>query len=273
QPKNISHTHDIYRRMIPSNEIIEILWRREDFIELIQDNTSVTREEIINQSELSKPAVYNKLKQLEEHKIIRETRESGQKSYEFTTFGKVALERYRMLERVCDFSQPLSNPAVEEEIPQKLISKSEFYPSEPYAPHEPIEEVEQFLKENDTIKSLATTVLPTYVEMYYENIMNGTEIELVFQKDVMTHLKENYPEQLDEALGSGNLTVWVTDETIPFGLVASPNGMRLVKYVSGNLIGVISCDGDDAAEWAENLFNEFKEEEEQSEKRMKKPLN
>lgn len=245
--------------MEQGNDIIETLWRRYQYLDLIQnDETQTTRKEIADRLGLSVSTVYKHLKQLEEHNLVREVRNDGGRSYVLTTFGDIALERYVDLMKVCCFSSPLVDPEIESELPSEVVSVCDFYPSVEHAPQKPVKEVRRFLRENDEIRSFASIVLPTYVEMYYENIMDGTEVELVCQERVIEHLRDDYSDYLHGALGSGNLDLWVTDGDIPFGLVVSSEGVRLVMYEGGSLVGVMASDDRKGINWGMKVFEKYR---------------
>lgn len=79
--------------------------------------------------------------------------------------------------------------------------------------------------------------------------------------DVVVDVMESYPEKCVEVCVSGNLDIWLHD-ALPFGLAIFDDriGVAVADPESGALRSFVDTDDPAAREWAETIFEAFREE-------------
>lgn len=239
---------------IDGDEASDAVSRRAEIIECLMDGPTYNRD-IRDRLDVSRSTVYKAIRELEELDLAQR----GSKGYELTIVGRLLFEEYRRyqsrVEDVCRSGTLLSVLPTNTDIPIEVLDGADVYVSERHAPNRPVRVIEEIIRDATVSKGTGPIVLPRYVELFHDAIVAGDlEAELVFERSVHEYLASDYTDSYSEALGTENLSVWVTpDDEHPYGLLIveepSPRIGLIVYDRDGGLKGIIVNDTEPACDW------------------------
>ncbi|SFR66721.1 helix-turn-helix transcriptional regulator [Halogeometricum limi] len=245
-----------------SEQADDVVARRVDVVEKLTAGPRRSAD-LVGSLGLSRSTVYNALHELESHQLVR----SIDGGYELTLAGRLLYDEHRRhRQAVEDIYVPrklLAHLPVDTDITLGVLEGAETVFAERYAPIRPVAVVERIVREATALKGLGPVVLPDYVDLFYEQFVNDElEAELIFEVPSWEYLVADYPEAITNALDSGNLTVWVTPETLPMGLLLVEEPHALVGIVvyddDGNPRGILTTETERAYEWGHQMWKQFR---------------
>uniref|UniRef100_UPI00403F5E7B helix-turn-helix transcriptional regulator n=1 Tax=Haladaptatus sp. DJG-WS-42 TaxID=3120516 RepID=UPI00403F5E7B len=242
-------------------ELLRLLLRRDDVVAAIRAGPVDIRT-LTDTVSVSRPTVHRCLKQLIEHEVVTET----PRGYVLTSYGSLFFDQYQSyiaetdaLHENRDLIPSLDDPS---HLSGRVFQDATFTRAVSFAPEKPIAEIESIVKDATKIRGFSPVVVGRYVSLFHEKVTEDLlDAELIISPNVFDYLAETWPEQLNEALSMG-LTVFVTDETLPYGLILidepTPQ-LCLVVYDDGSLRGVVQNNQVDAIEWGNELYDAYRE--------------
>ncbi|WP_135825244.1 helix-turn-helix transcriptional regulator [Halorussus ruber] len=133
------------------------------------------------------------------------------------------------------------------------------------SPHEPVESLEALVADADHARVFGTTVIPSYVDLYHERIVEGgMTAELVLSERVIEWLLSRREEAMVATASTEGVTVAETDATHSFSLTvvesksgggASDRSVGVMIYDEGTLHGFVQNDTREAVAWGDALFD------------------
>lgn len=129
-------------------------------------------------------------------------------------------------------------------------------------PHAPVVRFVDLVRETETLRGFDTwSIAPTYLEEVQGRIVSGMRTELIDPLDVVEDVMESYPEKCVEVCVSGNLDIWLHG-SLPFGLAIFDDrvGVAVSDPGTGALRSFVDTDDPAAREWAEAVFEAFRDE-------------
>lgn len=245
-----------------SDDVIETMWKREDYLEfLANDGNQKTREEIAEEFDRSDSTIYKRIKELEQNGLIKE----AENVVTITVFGKTVLKRYRDLRKICEFKDLLGEISSEVEIDPEILEKGELILPENHAPHKPLKYLENIVRGHNEIQVISPFMVPKYVEFFYDPIIDGElDIEVILTEEVVRYVFSEYHRKFTTALEYDNLTINKIHDQLPFGIfICGDQEICLMVYESGNGIkGLVHCKSDESVNWAKKLFQKYREKSE-----------
>lgn len=117
-------------------------------------------------------------------------------------------------------------------------------------------------EETNTVRGLdIDCIAPFYIDELTQRVLDGMEIEAIDFPDVLEETIDNYPYVCAKVCANGDFTPWLHDE-LPFGLaifddcvgigVRDPSGRQLQMFVD--------TDAPAVREWAEAVYDSYKDE-------------
>lgn len=195
--------------------------------------------------------------------------------YRTTLAGKLALAEYERyadrLDGIAAVRDALVALPTDEPLDAALFGGAEVsFPSR-YSPHDPVEALETLLADADHVRAFETVVMPSYVDMYHEQVVEGEmSVELVLSEQVIEWLLSRREEAVMTIAETEGVTVAETDATHSFSLVVteSEGGRRnrpdrsvgVMMYDEGTLHGFVRNDTREAVAWGDALFDRFADE-------------
>ncbi|SIR08617.1 Predicted transcriptional regulator, contains HTH domain [Haladaptatus litoreus] len=247
------------------DELIAIVTKRASFLAVLSSG-AMEKRALRDELGVSRSTVYKAVRELKAYDLVERTNDG----LRLTLAGRILESEYdtfrRRTEDVCRTRHLLSTLPADCGIPTALIENAETILPERHAPNHPIQYFERMVSDADCVRGLSPVALPQYVDLFYErSVSGGMAAELVLEQPVVKYLVTDYSDELREALEIGNLSVWETENTLPFGLIVAKgttnehDGVCVVVYNErGELRGLITNDTRNAVEWGHETFERFR---------------
>lgn len=243
-------------------DVIPTVVKRAALLDRLADGPASKRD-LRDELDISRSTVYKAVRELEDEGLVTETDDG----VGLTLVGRLLAEEYRAFEErvtaVHDRESLLAVLPADAPVTADLLTGADAVLAERHAPARPVTSLEELVRSADRVVGLAPVILPQYVDLFYEELVErGLTADLVLEDPVVEFLREDHGDRLAEALETGRLSVRQTDETLPFGLiVAEDEGLVLVVYdESGELRGVLLNDTEAALDWGESVFQNYWEQ-------------
>lgn len=230
-----------------ATELHRLLAKRGPVLEAIEDGNR-RRDEIMESVGIAKSTAYKALKELRENELVRE---NGRR-YELTPYGESALEQHRKTECLAENGDIIN--LLGDDVDPELLHDAEVVRPEPGAPMKPVRRMEEVAKGAEKMRGLAPVAMERYVEFTNELLQDGVNAEFVVERDVFDELSGRYAETFEENLRLGT-DVYVTDASIPCGLLLTESAACFVAYQDGSIEG---CVADDADNYAADLYADYR---------------
>lgn len=214
--------------------------------------------EVIEGVEMSRSTVHRALDTLADHEIIR----NGGEAYELTNLGELLLQE---LERfgsrawtarsMTAFLNSVGMDAAE--IPVEYLGDATVIRREPRRPHATIHRIIELFEIADEVRMFSTVISPIYVDMAYPKMIDGMQIQAVFEREVVDLMLSEYPEKAHETMATGNFDVFAHDD-LPFELFVFDDRVGMAAHNrQGNAEVLIETEDPGAVAWAEDLYQRY----------------
>lgn len=237
-----------------------VVTHRAPVVERLSDGPKRNRT-LLAELSLSRSTVYKALQELEELQLVHR----GSDGYELTLTGRLLWEEHcRHEATVASICRPGGLLRVlpdDVDVPIGVLEGADVHLAERHAPIGPIVAIETLVREATELKGVGPVVLPNYVDLFHERLVEDElRAELVFERPAWEHLTRDYSGPMAESVATGNLTLWVTDDELPMGLLLVEEPVARVGMViyddDGGLKGVVENDAEEAYEWGHRMWND-----------------
>lgn len=235
-------------------------------------NQIVQQNELAQQLSVSRTTVHRRTRDLEDQDWIREV--TGSEQYELTTHGDELLEAYEdvseMVETVRDAEAFLSALTADQiEIPVEVLEAGRVVVASPENPHTPVMDFLQNLRFDDTVRfrSMAPVVSEVYNTEIGEYVGSDIQMELIIDESTLDTSKSKNPEGLEDALGAGNLELYLHPGDVSFGLVIFNDEMAMMGAFDeeGNHRAGLIGEDETAVNWMIDVYKMYKQDVQQVE--------
>lgn len=245
-----------------SDEFVLEPVRRAAAFERLRSGTA-TRAELQDHLDVSRATLHRIVTFLRDNDLLVETDDG----LELTTLGELVAEEvtgYVDRMTTAEDVAPLVNGVDESGLPAsldlELFRETSVTRPKPGQPQRPAQRVVDLVEAADSVRGFGPVVLPIYVEVFTREIEAGTEAELLVEPSVLDGLEEEYAEDLEAALSTGRLDVYVAD-SLPCGLLLTPDTVALLGYDDDGVLRVlVEGDDDTLRAWAEDVYESLREE-------------
>ncbi|WP_232702356.1 helix-turn-helix transcriptional regulator [Halobacterium wangiae] len=122
-------------------------------------------------------------------------------------------------------------------------------------PHATIHRIIEFIEDAERLRMFSTVISPVYVDVGYREMMDGMEIEAIFDREVIEIMLAEYPEKAYETITTGNFDVYAHDG-LPFELFISEEKVGMAAHnANSNAEILVECDDPAAVAWAEDVYS------------------
>jgi len=265
---NFSHTDMSRTDQTPNDEMCERMpeAKREFLLETIRrapileslQQEPVAASELSETVDMSRSTVHRSLKSLEEYDIVEESSDR----YELTSLGRIlAMELQTFGTRAftgLSLKKFLNHVDINSNrIPLEHFADSKTTRRTSRRPHATIHRIIELIENADSLRMFSTVISPVHVDVGYREMMNGTEIEAIFDREAIDIMALEYPEKAQETVSTGNFDVYAC-ERVPFELFLFEEKIGLAAHnENGNAEVLIESENPSAIEWAENLYAEY----------------
>ncbi len=242
-----------------SREFLLEVVRRGPILESLQEE-SVTASELSDSVDMSRSTVHRAVKSLEEYDVIAE---SGG-AYELTNVGQVLTQEMQTFglraNAALAFKKFLNHIEIHSSrIPLEYFDSAKTTRRTSRQPHATLHQIIKLIENTDEIQMFSTVASPVHVDVGYREMMNGTEIEAIFDREVIEFFAAEFPEKAQDAVSTGKFDVY-GHEGLPFELFIMEEKIGLAAHnENGNAEILIECENQSAIDWAEDLYDEYRQ--------------
>ena len=212
-----------------------------------------TASELVDSLDRSRSTVHRAITSLEERKLI----EKSNGEYRLTRFGEtVADETTGFTDRLSTANslEPFLNTVDDTTIPIECFVDAEVTRPQSRLPHASIQRIIELIEQSDTLRLLSTVISPVYVNVSYREMLDGMEIEAIFEPETIEIMLEEYEEKAYETVSTGNFDVLIHNN-IPFELFLFDERMGMAAHNEDGIAQVfVESDTDAALAWATDVY-------------------
>lgn len=213
---------------------------------------------------VSRSTVNRAVSELEQAKLIERSPPEG---YQITAFGQpiyhLCLQMGRCLDGITE-AYPLESQLPSGDYGEVIMfDRATIVQPEAHEPDRPLKELLGRIHETHSLKGCTPVILKQYIDVCHEQVTHeNLELELVVTTAVRDCLETTYTEQLEEAIQQPHVSMYETQESLPFGITLFDDGSTreagLVLYSEAGVSGFITNDSHAALGWARQLYQNFK---------------
>ncbi len=192
-------------------------------------------------------------------------------TYEATPLGRFVAERFGELRDAMETERTLRDvwqwfPREMEGFSIDLLEDAVVsYPGPGY-PYEPVQRVTDLIEGSETMRGFGSTIVKSgNLEAACRAILDGMEFEFVYAPDVLERIVAWNPEKIAEASACDNCTTLVHDglpdaDTCGLGIYDDRVGICCHDAETNVLKAGVDTDSPAAREWAESVFERYRDE-------------
>lgn len=210
--------------------------------------------------EMSRSTIHRALGTFEDLNVVRKT----DTEYALTGFGRT------ITGRTGEFSTDLATAwdldeflnAVDGDgldVPMEHFADAEVIRPEPQKAHRGVKRIIELIEEVDSLRMFSNILSPLYVDVAAREMIDGTEIEVIFDDRLRYPLQLEYAEDAVEAFRTGRFEVYFRAD-VPFELFIANDRMAMAAHNQDAIPRMfVETDDDDAVSWAKDLYLRHRE--------------
>ena len=216
---------------------------------------SARASEIVETVDLSRSTVHRATHSLEEYGLL----ERVDDEYRLTNLGRLLFGEVTRFERQSSTAfalAPFLNTITLDGggFPIEHFADATITRRQPRQPHVTIHRIIKLIEQSDRLHMLSTVISPVYVDVGYREMMDGMEIDAVFEPEVVDLMLSEYPEKAEQTIATGNFRVYAK-AGLPCELFIFDSKMGMAAHdENGNAEVLIECEDPAAVRWAESLY-------------------
>ncbi|ESS06310.1 MAG: hypothetical protein A07HB70_01862 [uncultured archaeon A07HB70] len=173
--------------------------------------------------------------------------------------GTLALREHertnRRLAAVADASTVLSALPNDADVDSAVLVGASVVSPTPDSPYASLGYQRGVIERADAVRASTSAVIGPQVDLYYEQIVeDGLELTVVVSGGVLNRILSGHRDQLREALGTGRVDIYRTDDPLPYGLAVTQTEtggeMFVTVYDDDGIVGTVGNDSAEAVAWA-----------------------
>jgi len=236
---------------VGQGSLVEVV-RREPLLRALR-STPATPGDLTESVDLSRSTVHRALNSLEEHDLVE--RFDGE--YYLTIPGEVVAEEaaeFATRARTAMTLEPFLNTIDMNGIPVEHFVDARITRRKPRQPHASLQRIIDLIEVSGSLRMLSTVISPIYVDLGYREMMDGMNIEAVFDRQAMEIMLTEYGEKAYETVTTGHFDLYVHDG-LPFELFLFDEKMGMAAHDENGIAQVlVESEAEPAIEWAEDIY-------------------
>jgi predicted transcriptional regulator len=237
--------------------------RRHPLLEAVGTGVADKRE-LTDRVSVSRSTVDRGVRELERLGLLE--RVDG--GYRRTVVGSLALEEYeRTTERLAAISASadvISHLSADVDVDVSVLVGGEVLVPTQESPFRAMSYMNDLIRRADRFRICATAVIPPQIELFHREVVeNDLDLTGVTTEESFEVLVSDYREEVIEALETGHYDLYVTENPIPYGVVAAdgPDGGEMCISFCGDegIAGTIANDSPAAVAWANERLDRYVE--------------
>lgn len=190
-----------------TSDLLATLNRRWVFITCILNGID-TKQELMAELDRSPSSVYKKAVELEAVGLLDRTGST----YTPTILCQLLVQKREEIETLWTHRKALST-TLPDEIDPEFFRNAEIVVPSKYAPNRPVDRLEELTENAKRIRGATSMTSPRMMETFHRQVTKeGIEIELILERDLLTHLRTAYPTQFREVHSANTLNILVADD-------------------------------------------------------------
>ncbi|MFP9192414.1 helix-turn-helix transcriptional regulator [Natronosalvus vescus] len=244
-----------------SREFVSTVMSRAELLERLEESQTVR--ELADELSMARSTVHRVTESLEEHDLVEKPNEH----IEHTGLGTVVAAELQTLRTKLEAAQrlePFLNTLNGEvtDIPLERFTDVTVTQSQHRQAHVGAKRITDLIERTDSLRMFSSIISPLYVDVALREMLNGTEIDVIFDQEIIGVVAEQYYDQAQEALETGRFGLHMTDD-VPFELFLFDDRMGMAAHDDDGIARAFVESTDPAArEWAESLYAEYASEAE-----------
>lgn len=245
---------------------METVAQRVEFIELLADEGPLPPRDILAALPHSRATVTRALRELREANLVQK-REGG---YDTVVPGLLAAEQYRRYQRsseaVLSADHLLASIPAEHAPDVEVLVDAETILAEGDIPVRALETVSERVQRAERIRLYLPTLVNTHLLRVWHRAVLATNVDTMalFDPDLLTVLKGQYPHLLAEMAGTSGFSAYSTAGP-PYGIVrTTTNGdssVAIIVYEDETVVrGVLTNETPASVEWADTRLDALRSE-------------
>ena len=143
------------------------------------------------------------------------------------------------------------------DVPVEYFADATVARPKPSHPHFAIKRIAELIEASDSLRMFSSVISPFYVEVAHREMMDGMEIEVVFDEALAETILSEYYDEAVEALESGRFDVYLHDR-VPFELFVFEDRMGMAAHDDRGIArALVETDAPEAIAWAEDLYERY----------------
>lgn len=247
----------------PGTELRKLLTTRVEVLEAIDDRPQ-RKPSLVETVESSRSTIDRAVGELVKQGCI----DASTGEYHTTPLGRIALNVHRdYVERIDDVvraREVLNENQNLADLPAAFLRDVEVSVADPSLPEAALEPSVELLQHSDRLLGLAPVVLASYIELVEAGVTeNDLTAEIVIHDSTVPKLLE-YRDSLSEVIDSGAVTLYVTEEELPYSLwlmeSADDAVAGITVHQNGGVRGMLMNAAPQAVVWARDQYESYKAE-------------
>lgn len=245
---------------------MDLVAQRVEFIELLRDDGAMETRDIVDALSHSRSTVTRALRELRGADLIEKTAAG----YVSTLAGQMAAQQYRRYETasraVLDSKGLLSALPESAAPPVDLLIDGDIRGADAAVPVRPLETITDRVQAADTARVYLPTLVNTHFLRAWHRavVAEDVESEAVFDPELLTVLKGQYPDLLSEMAGSDGFSAFSVAGP-PYAILLTERGDAATVFVvvygdEATISGILVNETDAAVCWAESEFERLASE-------------
>ncbi|MFC4438731.1 MULTISPECIES: helix-turn-helix transcriptional regulator [Natrialbaceae] len=239
-------------------ELLTEAVRRSDLLTALQSSPA-SPSELEQSLDISRSTVHRALKTLKELNLVEKT--GGQ--YELTGVGMfVARETSVYRERVdaAMSLEPFLNLVEVDDIPVEHFADAEVTRPKPRQPHYSVRRIIDLIERSEHLRIFSTIISPFYVDVAHREMLDGMEIQAIFNEGIIDIVLGEYEQEAYEAFETGCFDVYM-HANLPFELFLFDDRIGMAAHDQNGIARVfVETQSEEAIDWATDLYERYLEQ-------------
>ena len=216
--------------------------------------------ELVDDLEMSRSTVHRSVQSFLEKDLLRETDDG----LELTGLGRCVGEAVADFQARADAAAELGSflntaEPTAVDVPLEVFADATAIHPKPRQPHFAVKRIIELIERSESVRIFSSIISPFYVDVAYREMMEGTDIEVIFDQEVIEIIATEYTEKAVEAAATGQFDVRVR-ESLPFELFVFDDRMGMAAHDDDGIARVfVESDAPEAVEWAEQTYDRYRE--------------
>lgn len=223
-----------------------------------------TSSELLETVDVSRSTLHRATDALAEHDLV----ENGDGEYELTSLGRIIADETAAFARrawtgvtLKQFLNAIDGSC--EDIPIEHFADADITRRCSRQPHNTIHRIVELIENSERLRMFSTVISPVYVDAGYREMMDGMQIEAIFDREVVDLMLSEWPQKANDTISTGNFSVYA-HTGLPFELFLFDEKVGMAAHNDqGNADILVECDDTSAIDWAEELYATHRTESEQ----------